>query len=301
MTPTFSRAAALSGLCALVILAACKQSKFKGYDQTDQGLYCKSIVEGKGKKPNVGDVLTLTLKYFTEKDSLLFDSKQTGQPFMVKLEKPAFKGSFEEGFANMGEGDSSSFMVSADSFFTRIVRGDLPKEVKKGSYLRFEVGLKKIMTLKELEAQQKVQSEKMKKDMEARKGIEGEQIKAYLEKEKITVKPSQSGVYLIEVKKGTGAVISKGDTIGVHYSGRLLSGEEFDSSDRSKDPVKFQIGVGMVIPGWDEALVNLRVGSKVTMIIPSSQAYGASGAGPLIKPYTPLLFDVEIITSKKSK
>jgi hypothetical protein len=301
MTSTFSRAAALTVLSALVVLAACKQSKFKGYDQTDQGLYYKNIVEGKGKKPNLGDVLTLTLKYFTEKDSLLFDSKQTGQAFMVKLEKPAFKGSFEEGFANMAEGDSSSFMVSADSFFTRIVKGALPPVLRKSSFLRFEVGLKKVMTMKELEAKQKEQTEKMKKEMEERKGAEDAQIKAYIEKSKITAKPSETGIYLLETKKGSGSAISKGDTVGVHYTGRLLSGEEFDASDKSKEPVKFAIGVGMVIPGWDEALLKMRVGSKATLVIPSSQAYGASGAGPLIKPFTPLLFEVEIISSKKGK
>jgi FKBP-type peptidyl-prolyl cis-trans isomerase len=58
--------------------------------------------------------------------------------------------------------------------------------------------------------------------------------------------------------------------------------------------VKFQIGVGQVIKGWDEALVMMHVGSKATILLPSSIAYGAQGAGPQIPPFSPLLFDVEV-------
>ena len=68
---------------------------FEGFDETDSGLAYKFFVQNDGKKPKEGDVITLKLKYYNDKDSLLFDSKSIGRPFMVQVPKPSFKGSFD--------------------------------------------------------------------------------------------------------------------------------------------------------------------------------------------------------------
>ena len=123
-------------LATSALAGSCKKSKFEGFDETDSGLSYKFFIQKDGQKPKEGDVITLKLKYFNEKDSLLFDSKSIGRPFMVQVPKPSFKGSFEEGFTMMSLGDSVAFMNSADSFFTKIVHGDLPPQIKKGSFLK---------------------------------------------------------------------------------------------------------------------------------------------------------------------
>ncbi|MCI5117321.1 MAG: peptidylprolyl isomerase [Candidatus Electrothrix sp. LOE1_4_5] len=107
---------------------------------------------------------------------------------------------------------------------------------------------------------------------------------------------SHSGLYWVVNKEGAGKKPAKGTMISVDYSGRLLSnGKQFDSSyDRGK-PLQFEVGIGRVIKGWDQALSNMRKGEKRTLIIPPELAYGSRGAGGVIPPDAWLVFDVELV------
>ena len=98
-------------------------------------------------------------------------------------------------------------------------------------------------------------------------------------------------------KEGTGdRVVKSGDAIAVHYTGTLMDGTKFDSSVDRGEPFTFQIGQGMVIQGWDNGLIGMKVGEKRTLTIPSEMAYGSRGAGALIPPNSPLVFDVELVS-----
>ena len=74
-----------------------------------------------------------------------------------------------------------------------------------------------------------------------------------------------------------------------------MNGKKFDSSVDRGQPFEFVVGQGQVIPGWDEAVSMMHVGEKVKIILPSSIAYGGQGAGDVILPFTPLVFEVELI------
>lgn len=106
---------------------------------------------------------------------------------------------------------------------------------------------------------------------------------------------TESGLrYKITTSKKTGATPKRGETVRVHYKGMLTDGTTFDSSyDRSK-PLVFPVGVGKVIPGWDEGIRLLKVGEKAKLIIPPYLGYGERGNGP-IPPNSILLFDVELV------
>lgn len=101
----------------------------------------------------------------------------------------------------------------------------------------------------------------------------------------------------IEVmKEGTGDRKTKaGDTISVHYTGTLLDGTKFDSSVDRGEPFEFQLGSGMVIAGWDQGLLGMKVGEKRKLTIPASLGYGARGAGAVIPPNATLLFETELV------
>lgn len=102
-----------------------------------------------------------------------------------------------------------------------------------------------------------------------------------------------------DVKVGKGAAAKSGDKIRVHYTGKLLDGTKFDSSLDRNEPFELTLGAGMVIKGWDEGIVGMKVGGKRKLTIPSNMAYGPSGHPPVIPPNSPLVFDVELLEIEK--
>jgi len=127
---------------------------------------------------------------------------------------------------------------------------------------------------------------------------EARQLKKYLKENHIKTKPTESGLYYIETKKGDGAQAKAGDVVKVHYTGKLLNGKVFDSSyDRGK-PIEFKLGQGNVIKGWDEGIAKMKVGGKATLIIPSKLAYGSREIPNVIPAYSTLVFEVELVEIK---
>ncbi len=108
-----------------------------------------------------------------------------------------------------------------------------------------------------------------------------------------TVTPS--GLRYVVRAPGEGPKLAAGATATVRYSGRLLDGTEFDSSDRHGGALTFTVGENQVIRGWDEALLGMRKGEKRTVIVPWWLAYGAEGRPPVIPPRTVLVFDIELV------
>ncbi|EQC33288.1 hypothetical protein SDRG_09269 [Saprolegnia diclina VS20] len=91
----------------------------------------------------------------------------------------------------------------------------------------------------------------------------------------------------------------KGDTLAVHYEGKLTNGKVFDSSRARGQPFEFRVGVGHVIKGWDEGMILMSKGERSRLYIPAEKAYGRQGAPPVIPPNSDLIFDVELIQIKK--
>jgi len=102
-----------------------------------------------------------------------------------------------------------------------------------------------------------------------------------------------SGLQYKVLVKGSGAVPQSSDKVKVHYEGRLIDGKVFDSSYQRGEPSEFT--PTQVIRGWTEALTMMPVGSKWQLYIPYELAYGERGAGADIKPYSMLIFDVELL------
>ena len=117
-------------------------------------------------------------------------------------------------------------------------------------------------------------------------------------KTKEGVQTTASGLQYRVIKEGKGAIPTKDDKVKVLYTGKTIDGTVFDSTDnRNGEPATF--GVGQVISGWTEALTMMPVGSKWEIFIPQELAYGASGAGSSIKPYSALIFEVELLGIEK--
>lgn len=139
---------------------------------------------------------------------------------------------------------------------------------------------------------------KTEKQAEANKVLYKDNITANEEflaknKEKPGVIVTPSGLQYEVIKMGTGPKPTAENTVKVHYVGTLIDGTQFDSSIQRGEPATFP--VSGVIPGWTEALQLMPVGSKFKLYLPENLAYGASGAGEQIKPYSTLIFDVELL------
>ena len=105
-----------------------------------------------------------------------------------------------------------------------------------------------------------------------------------------------SGLMYINRDPGAGTRTPKaGDTVVAQYSGRLLDGTPFDSSFVHGGPFTFQVGMGQVIKGWDEAFLTMKKGARRTLIIPYWLGYGEAGRPPAIPPRATLVFDVELV------
>jgi peptidylprolyl isomerase len=100
-----------------------------------------------------------------------------------------------------------------------------------------------------------------------------------------------------DIVVGDGAEATAGTKVSVHYVGVAFSnGDEFDASWNRGKPFEFKLGKGQVIPGWDRGVEGMRVGGRRKLTIPSAMAYGARGAGGVIKPHEPLVFVVDLLS-----
>ena len=124
---------------------------------------------------------------------------------------------------------------------------------------------------------------------------EGEKFLAENGKQKdVVVLPS--GLQYKIIKSGTGKKPNLDDKILVHYKGTLLNGTEFDSSSKHNDGGPIPISLNNVIKGWQEAVTLMPVGSKWQIYVPHDLAYGEHANGPVITPFSTLIFDIELVS-----
>jgi FKBP-type peptidyl-prolyl cis-trans isomerase len=273
------------------VMAACNNR----VSVSDTGLKYQIHDQNDGRKPKVGDILTFQLVLKNNRDSVLRDTYKEGRPMQMMLQVPPFKGSFEEGLAMLAKNDSASFFISADSLFSKMMQ-PLPPGISKGSDIQFTVKILEVQNEQEFQkAQATAREGQVKKDAKI--------IDDYVAKNSMKTVETPSGLNYIIVKEGDGVKPVAGNMVSVHYVGKLLDGKEFDSSYKNPQsggkPVDFPIGQGMVIPGWEEGIMNMKKGGKSTFIIPSSLAYGEAGSPGVIPPNSVLVFDVELVDVKK--
>lgn len=198
------------------------------------------------------------------------------------------------------------------TIFGKVVKGedviDTIAGVEKGAQdkPKTDVVLEKVSILRKGDAYKKYDAEKI---FEEGKGKIQEKNKAFLAKKEEEAKKkfeelkqgmqtTPSGLMYKITKKGEGAKVEKGNTLSVHYAGKLTNGTEFDNSFKRGEPIEFLVGMGMVIRGWDEGLQLLNVGDEATFLIPPDLGYGARGAGGVIPPNAWLIFDVKVVAAK---
>ena len=291
-----------------ILFSACGNSKYPGFKKTKKGLYYKFYTQNKdAKQPSIGDILVGEFKVRTADSTIATNAGNPGR--FTALDSVMFAGDINEGLAMLHIGDSATFIVSADSMKSHHM--NLPEFVKPGAVLYFDIKLKEIVTKDSFEKERKEMGAQKQKVMEEAKAKEATDMEKYLSDNKIKVKATESGLYYVELKKGNGAKAETGKKVKVNYIGKLLSGKVFDTNikeeakkanvyneKRPYDAFEFELGKREVIPGWEEGLSMMKVGGKAKFIIPSKLGYGENGAGGVIPPYAPLVFEVELLGVK---
>jgi FKBP-type peptidyl-prolyl cis-trans isomerase len=293
--------AALAMLMMGIMSACTEKSPYPGYQKSATGLYYQFFNQNKdAAQPQVGDLMDLAICCTVNDTTFIVPNTVNTLP----LEAPLFAGDFYEGMAMMHKGDSASFIVDIDSTFIKwFHQTSLPAEFNSTDVMRFEVRLDDFYPESEyaprLAAKIKKdideRIEKMKADHPEETATAAQQLTEYLAKNKVTVDPTPSGLYYVQTQEGNGEKPEVGMMAQVHYTGKLLDGTVFDSSIERGEPISFPLGVGQVIPGWDEGIMMMSKGEKGVLYIPYYLAYGDRQAGDKITPFSNLMFEVELV------
>ncbi len=132
---------------------------------------------------------------------------------------------------------------------------------------------------------------------QARKAAKFAKIIKEIEEEFPNAKKDENGIYYETLKEGKGDAVGKGKTVATHYTGMLLTGQVFDSSE-GRSPLEFMTGAGQMITGFDLMVQDMKVGEKRRMILPPDFAYGEQGYPGVIPPSAYLIFEVELVKAK---
>ena len=239
----------------------------------------------------------------SQKDSVIQTTATTGKPSVLKLmEDNKSYGQLKalvDLMATLHEGDSLLFFFPVDSF------DRMPPGFEGFTEpMVYHVGIVDVMD----EAQFQAHSDSIQKEQEKVRQVVRDRLPeiealtktnwdAYKKGDLTSqMKSTPSGLrYIIHEVGDAGTMPKQGDQASVHYYGMLdADAKMFDSSFKSGQPYQFPLGVGQVIPGWDEGIQLLNKGGKATLYIPASLGYGAAGSPPVIPENADLIFYVEL-------
>ncbi len=260
-----------------------------------------------GETIKEGDFVAFKAIEKTEGDSVLYSSYDYDRPSLLVKEKSVFKGDLFAALGLLSEGDSATFKINIDSMVLKMDRPQPADTTKK--YLVYTIKIDKVIPKGKLTDslfRGKI-DEFLKKEMDQAKSGEAAKMKAYVSAKGLKTAVTASGLNYVVSKEGSGPKANPGDTVVVNYTGMFLSGKVFDSSladiakksgtfnpQRPYEPLKLPVGMNGSIPGFEEGLMLLPKGTKATLILPSSLAYGEQG-NQGIPPFTPLVFEVDMV------
>jgi FKBP-type peptidyl-prolyl cis-trans isomerase len=292
------RTCLLFSLLCLLFLFSCTRDTERpdGFSTTEDQLYYKLCGIGDGQAhPEKGDMLLLSVCYRTQKDSVFFDSRHNAwMGYFLAVSPNADKHCFNSYFGKMNEGDSLVFLMKPAAFFKELFDTEAPWFSAKDSIVKAEVKLIAIMDSVEMDLYKQSRLVEIRENM----ALETAQILNYA---KTNWKEFDSipGSIVFKKMRVTGdSAITEGKQVSLRYTGYFLDGRVFDNAQSSKT---FDFTYGsqqQLLPGLQVALGIMRRGEIAKIILPSQLAYGELGSGNIVPPYSPLLYEVEIVDVK---
>jgi len=300
-----------SALIAISVLSILLTSC--GGKETPSGYKFKVVRKGDGVKIDSGKFVVMNLVFKDGKDSVWNDSKKNGFPAVIQMQGTVPKGdAVLEVIKMLSKGDSVTFKVPAKKLFENTFRQPLPFSVDSTQTFTFLIGLTDVLNQEEMNKLQQdlvaKQNEKMLKDQQVQLAKDTVAIDDFLKAKNVVAQKTNSGLRYIITKAGQGENAQSSQKVKINYSGYLMNGKYFDTSieadakknnvfteGRPYSPLEVNVGQQQVIPGWEEAMQLMNKGSKMTVYIPSTLAYGSQPRGDVIKENSILVFDMEMV------
>jgi peptidylprolyl isomerase len=291
--------ATMAMLMAGAMCACTEENPYPGY-QNQNGLYYQFFTQNEGETPQIGDLVDVNICCMINDTTELIPNMKN----IMQVMESKFDGDIFEGLRMMHKGDSASFIVNIDSTFKYLYgQPTLPAEFKSTDVMRFEIKVNDFFPEKvyaqnfanDVKARNDQRVAQLQNDYPEETAKAAKELATFLAKNKIEGEPTASGLYYVVTEPGNGEHPQVGKPVTMHYTGKLLNGTVFDSSVDRGQPFQFVLGVGQVIPGWDEGVQLMTKGEKGILYIPYYLAYGERQAGDKIDPFSNLMFEVELI------
>lgn len=260
---------------------------------TEHGFFFVNHTKKEGHKPHPGETVWAKSDTYIGDSLMASTSKIFGAPREYKLLPkdlpPARVPAVYDAFLLMTIGDSATVYQQIDT----ILRKYIPPELEAAREVRYEIVLVDFRTLAE---EAKVKEETQARLPDIKRNMAKTLRKYKSKKGKRQLKTTASGLKLRIEEEGSGAAITAGERISIHYYGCLTNGTMFDNSYQRGTPFTFSAGTGQLISGFEEGIMLLHHGARAYFFIPASLGYGDQPAGQ-IPANSELVFYVEILVS----
>lgn len=280
-------------LLVAVALTSCDNSH-PGFKKSKNGTYYQLVSQVDSTshiKIDSGMLWQLRMSYGSQ-DSLLFDAAVSNSTFDLPYQEPSYPGDINEALSMFAKGDSAIFIVKADSFFLKTAKSpEVPEMFKENNDLYFWVKIEDIVSMEQLEA-------KKMAEMERRKNQELADLAIYLSNNYPDIEPTESGLFIIKDKKGTGRIPKDGDMITFNFTVSVLNGEQIYDSEQAGRPMELEKGQPFDTEGFSEGLNSMRQGDELTLIVPSKLAFKEQGRQGMILPYTTMVYTIKLMDVK---
>ena len=279
-------------MLAIAALAFIVTSCNTNYEKTASGLAYKIIKGDNKQKLKFGDIVKINANIkIAPKDTVLFSTTHLPEYLPVDT-STKLTHDFNEVLKLCSVGDSLIVVAQIDTLVKRGM-AQYNEMFKRGDQIVTALRITKAFS------NQEEQAKDQQMEMEKEKNREVSELDSYLKKKGIKAVKTENGVFVEVLNQGSPEKITSGKEVTVNYTGSLLdNGKVFDSntdtSFHHNEPLKFVVGAGRTIRGWEEGMQVLGNGGKGNIFIPALLGYGPPGAPPAIPPYASLKFAVDV-------
>lgn len=262
---------------------------------TNDGLIITGV-KGKGRAPRDGEILKINFSFVTLQGDTLLDFFNR-EPVTVIYGDSYLGEGFTEAMRYVPEGGEGHFMLPSSLAFDSEGLEDYIEP-----YTSFFLNVKNIdiMTVDEYEEDEKKLKDAEEAENQRRLAEEPANMAKFIKEHNVNVAPSETGVYYLEIKTGTGDKPEEGDMVSVYYNMYNIADKLVDSN-YGIEPLSFVYGSGEMVPGIDEAMGKMRVGGKATIIVPSAMGFGDIAVDKDLPANSIVVFDLELVEVLKSR